>query len=66
MADAAALFAALLLLVAAEDGLRAAARVALLAPAVSPGGALALHLAGRERRLARIGASADGERRKTE
>ncbi len=52
--DAAALFATLLLLFAAEDGAGAAARVLLLAPLASPGAAVALHLAQRDRRIAGI------------
>jgi hypothetical protein len=54
MVDATALFAALLLVAAAEDGTRAAARMLLLAPLASPGAAVALYLAERERRVAGI------------
>lgn len=49
--DAAATFATLLLFAAAEDGPRAAARMALAAPLLSPGAAAALYVAQRERRI---------------
>jgi hypothetical protein len=52
MVDAAALFAALLVVAAVEDGTRAAARVLLLAPLASP--TVALYLAEREHRVAGI------------
>jgi hypothetical protein len=58
--DAISVFITLLLVAAVEDGVRAAAEMVLLAPLLSPGGAAALYLAKRERRIAGL---ADEEER---
>jgi hypothetical protein len=52
-----------LLFAAAEDGPRAAARMALAAPLLSPGAAAALYVAQRERRI--IASNSPGGHAKT-